>query len=244
MSRQSLRQQQHLTCPFCPFESHDLGILERHVQHLHADRHSGPNGTPQPSQSTVAMSDADLAQLLAFEEAGLPAELALSDTTNVPARYGNQNSERTLQNGQDTSHPSPGSEESWVQCACGERVHFLELDAHSDMHAQENINIEEPELPTKDVELSTLRSTAQEPLSDVFTSFSTSIPKSLRNHDQIKPSRPPPTHERRRGPSLKEIFLGTPASPKRKSAYTAVSSKIGKTKRLGVSPMTAAAMGC
>ncbi|KAJ9603242.1 hypothetical protein H2200_012020 [Cladophialophora chaetospira] len=183
------------------------------------------------------MSDAELAQLLAFEEAGLPAELALSDRTNVPAAHGNQNSERAIQNGQATSHPSPEGEAEWVQCACGERVHFLELDAHSDMHAQENISIDEPEMPVKDVELSTLRSSVQYPPADVSNSFSTSIPKSLRNYEQIQPSRAPPSHERRRGPSLKEIFLGNPASPKRRSAYSAVASKIGKTKRLGKSEL-------
>jgi hypothetical protein len=117
-------------------------------------------------------------------------------------------------------------------------VDFLELDAHADMHAQENISIEEPEMPVKDVELSVLKSTARPSLPDISNSFSTDIPKSLRNYDQLHPSRPPPTTDKRRGPSLKELFLGTPASPKRKSAYSAVSSKHGRTRRLGVSAST------
>ena len=233
MSRQS--RQQYLTCPFCPFGSPDFATLERHVQHLHADQESEPNGVPPPGQPAVDISDAELAQVLAFEEAGLPAELALSDRTNVLARHEIQKPERATQNGQGISQTSPGNEDPWVQCACGERVHFLELDAHSDMHAEENISIEEPEMPVKDYELSTLSSNAQYPSTDVSSSFSTHIPKSLRNYDQIYPSTPPRQNEKRRGPSLKEIFLGTPASPKRKSAYSAVSSKQGKTKRLGVS---------
>lgn len=231
MSRQS---RQHLTCPFCPFGSQDFETLERHVQRLHADQQSEPN-VPTPGQSEVELSDAELAQLLAFEEAGLPTELALSDRTNVPARHASQKPEGATQVDQSTSHPSPGSDESWVQCDCGERVHFLELDAHSDMHAQENISIEEPEMPVKDYELSALTSNVRYQPADVYSSFSTHIPKHLRNYDQIHPNRPPSQNEKRRGPSLKEIFLGTPASPKRKSTYSAVFSKQGRTKRLGVS---------
>ncbi|OCT54787.1 DUF1671 domain-containing protein [Cladophialophora carrionii] len=230
-------QQQYLACPFCRFGSHDFGTLEGHVQQFHADPQPDPNGGPRPDQPSAEMSDAELAQLLAFEEAGLPTELALSERPSAPARCENHKSERAVQNGQTTLPSPPGSEQSWVQCACGERVHFLELDAHSDMHAQENISIDEPEMPVKDVELSVLKSTSRPSLPDISNSFSTDIPKSLRNHDQLHPRRPPSHTEKRRGPSLKEIFLGTPASPKRKSAYSAVSSKHGRTRRLGRSEL-------
>ena len=235
-------QKQYLTCPFCRFGSHDFDTLERHVQHVHADQQGVSNRVPQPDtrqkpqRTESGLSDFELAQLLAFEEAGLPAELALPERPNVPARHGNQRLASATQNGRKTSTTLAKNEEPWVQCVCGERVHFLELDAHSDMHAQENISIDEPEMPVKDVDLSTLRSTAQQPLADTSNFFSTDIPKSLRNYDQIHPSRTPPSNDKRRGPSLKDIFLGTPASPKRKSAYSAVSSKYGKTKRLGVCP--------
>ena len=205
------------------------------MQRLHADQQPDHSGAAQPDQPASEMSDAELAQLLAFEEAGLPAELALSDQSSVPARHENQNLERAVQNGQTSTPIPPGTEQSWVQCACGERVHFLELDAHSDMHAQENISIDEPEMPVKDVELSVLKSTTTPSLSDVSNSFSTDIPKPLRNYDQIHPSRTLSSNEKRRVPSLKEIFLGSPASPKRKSSYSAVSSKLGRTRRLGVS---------
>ncbi|KIW75485.1 hypothetical protein Z517_10226 [Fonsecaea pedrosoi CBS 271.37] len=229
-------REQYLTCPFCRFGTHDFDALERHVQHRHGgqqpDRQQPYNAAPQ-------LSDADLAQLLAFEEAGLPAELALPDRHNVPARDENGMPESATNPPQLPSISRAGKEESWVQCVCGERVHFLELDAHSDMHAQENISMDDADIPSKDVELSTLRSTAQRPLVDVSNSFSTHISKSLRNYGQLpdKPSAPPPRSEKRRGPSLKDIFLGTPASPKRKSALSAVSSKLGKTKRLGRSEL-------
>ena len=230
MSRQP--EQQLMTCPFCRhFGSHDFATLEKHVQHHHAEQQNQSNGAPQSGPSASEMSDFELAQLLAFEEAGLPAELALSDRSNVPARH--HDAEGAPQNGQKTPSP-PNSGDSWVQCACGERVHFLELDAHSDMHAQENISIEEPEVPVKDVELSLLKTSVPPPV-EFSNCFNATIPRSLRNYDQIHPSRTPPSNEKRHVPSLKEIFLGTPASPKRKSSYSAVSSKIGKTRRLGVS---------
>jgi hypothetical protein len=225
---------QLLTCPYCLFRSQDIDTLERHVQRSHADQQARLDNPSQPRQSEPAMSDADLAQLLAFEEAGLPAELALSERPNAPAPRDRDLSETTTPNGSSTSSLTR-SADSWVQCACGERVHFLELDAHSDMHAQESISIDERELAIKDVELVTMRPPAQYPLVDVANAFDTSLPKSLRNYDQIHPSRTPPRNEKRRGPSLKDIFLGGPASPKRKSVLSAVSSKQGRTKRLGVS---------
>jgi hypothetical protein len=229
----------YLTCPFCPFGTHDLGTLETHVLRLHNDQQSRGNG---PSQLSP-VDDFELAQLLAFEEAGLPVELALSDRSNIPPRNETNSSEGAEQNGQASSSSPAESEASWLQCECGERVPVLELDAHSDMHAQESISIAEPEMPVKDVELQILGTTRHPSTTSLAGSFSTAIPKSLRNYDQLRPSRTPPPNEKRRGPSLKELFLGTPASPKRKSAYSAVASKLGKTKRLGVSLQISTAAG-
>ncbi|KIW98473.1 uncharacterized protein Z519_00134 [Cladophialophora bantiana CBS 173.52] len=220
---------QHLTCPFCRFDCNDFDSLEKHVQHLHTDRQPDPR---QPYSATSQLSDAELAQLLAFEEAGLPAELALPDRRNVPACGETQTPESATDLEQSPSSSQGGNEESWVLCVCGERVHFLELDAHSDMHAQENITLDEIDIPSGDVELAT---TAEPPLADLSNSFSTRIPKSLRNYDQIHDRTP--RSEKRRGPSLKDIFLGTHASPKRESAISAVSAKVGKTKRLGRSEL-------
>ncbi|OAP56708.1 hypothetical protein AYL99_08820 [Fonsecaea erecta] len=227
-------REQHLACPFCSFGSNDLASLESHVQRLHGSQQ--PDGQ-QPYNAASQLSDAELAQLLAFEEAGLPAELALPDRPTVPARDENQPPESATNIAPPPTSSRVGKEQSWVQCACGERVPFLELDAHSDMHAQENISVDEVEISSKDDELSTVRSTAQRPLANSSGSFSTHIPRSLRNYDQIQDRPPPLRSEKRRGPSLKNMFWGTRASPKRKSAGPAVSTEIGKTKQLGKSEL-------
>ncbi|OQV05240.1 hypothetical protein CLAIMM_10012 [Cladophialophora immunda] len=227
-------RQQYLTCPFCTFGSNDIDSLERHVQHLHGSRQ--PDGQ-QHYDAASQLSDADLAQLLAFEEAGLPAELALPDRPNVPARGEIQAAESATNLQEPPSSSRVAKEDSWAQCVCGERVHFLELDAHSDMHAQESVSMDDADIPSSDVELWTPESTAERPLANISNSFSTNIPKSLRNYDQIRENTTPPRSEKRRGPSLKEIFLGTSAFPKRKSAISAASTKLGQTKQLGRSEL-------
>ncbi|KIX94212.1 uncharacterized protein Z520_09922 [Fonsecaea multimorphosa CBS 102226] len=230
--------EQYLTCPFCRFGSNDIDSLESHVQRFHGSRQPDQPGHKQPYNAAASqLSDADLAQLLAFEEAGLPAELALPDHPNVPARGEDQMPESATKLQQPPSSSRVGKEQSWVQCVCGERVPFLELDTHSDMHAQENISMDEADIPSKDVELSTLGANAESPLANASNMFSTRIPKSLRNYDQIQDNRALPRSEKRRGQSLKDIFLGTGASPKRKSALSAVSTRIGKTKQLGKSEL-------
>ena len=232
---------QHLTCPFCPFGSRDSGTFERHVHRAHDDQErmskntTQPRTLQQPHQHAPNLSDSELAQLLAFEEAGLPAELALPDHPAGPAYQDVRRRERAPQNSSKITSSHATDNKSWVQCVCGERVDVLELDAHSDMHAQENISIDEPEMHVKSFDLSTMPPTAKQPLADTSNLFSTDIPKPLRNYDQIHTSRTPPSAEKRRGPSLRDIFLGSPVSPKRKFAYSAVSMKNGKTKRLGVS---------
>lgn len=231
-------QEKRLKCPFCRFESRDFDTFDRHVQRFHADEQrkvdneSQPDAPRQPQNPEPELNDFELAQLLAFEEAGLPSELALPDRPNVPARHDLQAPEVATKPAVPPPDSQSGGEEPWVDCVCGERVHFLELDAHSDMHAQEDISMDEADL-TSNVELSSLRPTAEQPLNNISNSFSTDIPKPLRNYDQLHPQTPPSNHKRQ-GPSLKDIFLGSPSSPKRKSPYPAVSHKQGKTRRLGV----------
>ncbi|KAJ9500214.1 hypothetical protein H2202_004009 [Exophiala xenobiotica] len=228
-------QAQYLRCPYCPFGSHDFDQLDRHVQRRHADEQHTNNENPQsnPScpQNEPDLDDFELAQVLAFEEAGLPRELALSEVQTVPSNKQLDRS-RESANGSHVDLPvaRANDEAQWVECFCGERVHILELDAHSDMHAQEKLSIEDGDLPA--VELANLPSTAEHPLTDISSSFSTNIPRSLRNYDQLHP-KTPPSSGKRRTPSLKDIFLGSPASAKRKSPYNAVSTKEGKTRRLG-----------
>ncbi|EXJ80271.1 hypothetical protein A1O1_08413 [Capronia coronata CBS 617.96] len=230
-------QKEYMRCPFCRYGSHNFDHLDRHVRQshpdkrLHIDRESHSD-CPQQSD-TSDLDDFQLAQVLAFEEAGLPSELALSDRPSLPATDGDKSRE-TAKN--HASLPSParqgnGDKVPWVGCFCGERVHFLELDAHADMHAQENVSMDEPQQPSN-ADLSTRPATAARTLGDISNAFTTTISGSLRNHDQLNP-KTPPSNNKRRVPSLREIFLGTPASPKRRSPYKAVSSNDGKTKRLG-----------
>ncbi|KIV85550.1 hypothetical protein PV11_01232 [Exophiala sideris] len=215
-------QEQRLRCPFCPFDSFNFDALDQHVQHVHGDRLDDNHKNAQPEQS--GLSDFELAQLLAFEEAGLPSELALPDRPNVPAINGIGSREGATPSSQSPSSAHGKGEGQWVECVCGERVHYLELDAHSDMHAQEKLSIGGDDLPDAEA--------TEQPLRDMSSSFSTNIPKSLRNHNQLQP-KTPPSSGKRRIPSLKEVFLGSPSSPKRKSAYSGVSAQQGKTRRLG-----------
>lgn len=229
----------YLRCPYCDFGSYDFDNLEAHCRNQHTSQRE--NSNPQPhenkqSPSQPALNDFELAQLLAFEEAGLPSELALHEGFHGPSLNARQEEERTGNASLSFPHAQPKDEDydaqSWVGCVCGERVQLLEFDAHADMHAQENVSGVDIDLPSEG-HMSHPLTTEQSPRS-IADSFTTSISNSLRNVDQMLP-RTPPSNSRKRLPSLKEILLGTPASPKGKSSYKAVSSKQGKTRRLGVS---------
>ena len=69
---------------------------------------------------------------------------------------------------------------------------------------------------------------------DISNHFTTTLPKALRNHEQLGPFTPPRTHVRKRS-SLKEILLGSPASPRRRTPVKGVPVTDGRTRRLGVS---------
>ncbi|RMZ83743.1 hypothetical protein DV738_g915, partial [Chaetothyriales sp. CBS 135597] len=69
-------------------------------------------------------SDAELAQLLAFEEAGIPSALALEDFPSS-------------QSGNEPADGSGGDDEMWIDCFCGERVLQQEINLHSSRHQAE-----------------------------------------------------------------------------------------------------------
>lgn len=233
----SQRFEECLRCPYCDFSTYDFGNLETHCWDAHTsqqEEHPGPR-TNKQSKPHPPLNDFELAQLLAFEEAGLPPELALQDGFKEPSPFPRQEEEGTEGSRSPLPHATPNDDDlhkqSWIGCVCGERVHFLELDAHADMHAQENLSGVDIDLPTETRMPQPL--TAEHYPHSVTKSFTTSIPESLRNVEQI-PHRTPSRTSRKQLPSLKEMLLGTPESPKGKSPYKAVSSKQGKTRRLGV----------
>ncbi|KIV90930.1 hypothetical protein PV10_05531 [Exophiala mesophila] len=215
-------EDESLRCPFCSFVTDEFDDLQNHVDRSHAESDVG--GSAQSwNSSTAHLNDFELAQLLAFEEAGLPSELALSENSNAPARPGQGPEEATMNPRDDLPNPKVGDHEtpSWVPCICGERVDMLELDAHADMHAQEDVSATDVDLVLEE------RHPAQ--LSNGFT---TTISQALRNQEQLQ-SRTPPKNGRTRISPLKEMFLGTSSSPKRSTPYKAVVSKQGRSKRLG-----------
>ena len=110
-----------LSCPFCQFRHHDFGLLQSHVQGSHSDQIEGPSDGKDDQNN---LSDAELAQLLAFEEAGIPAELAIEDAKKD--RPSNETTEAAL-----------SDEDLWIDCFCGERILLQEIDIHSNMHQLE-----------------------------------------------------------------------------------------------------------
>lgn len=227
-------QDQSFWCPFCSFVTGQVDELESHVDKSHAEADNG--GSAQPLNSAnVHLNDFELAQLLAFEEAGLPPELALSECSNAPSRHGQDLAEATMRPWDGLPQPKVGDHEtpSWVQCICGERVDILELDAHADMHAQEDVSATDIDLVSEPCKAVDSSSTQRFP-AELSNTFTTTISQALRSQDQLQP-RTPPKNGKPRIPTLKEMFLGTSSSPKRRSPYKAVTSKQGRTQRLGVS---------
>ncbi|KIW16912.1 hypothetical protein PV08_04102 [Exophiala spinifera] len=226
-------QGQYAPCPHCSFGSHDSKKLARHLRHFHSDEQSSDESILQPVPSSPAdrhsdLTDFELAQILAFEEAGLPRELALSDPPSAPSSKSLSGTSENESLSRRQSHPARANDTvQWVECFCGEQIHILELGAHSEMHAQEKMSIEDSHLVVGDSSNAT--STMERPISDISNAFTTTLPDSLRNYDQMQ-AKTPQSRSKRRGPSLKEIFLGMPAGTKKKAA---VAAEEGKTRRLG-----------
>lgn len=221
-------------CQFCRWTAHDVATLERHIQTVHAEQCETTSSEPRASIEP-RLSDFELAQLLAFEEAGLPSELALVDHTNAPAshRRGHNEIAETPWAEHSPSDLQNEEDQTWAECICGERVDILELDAHADMHAQEDVSLADVGLtpdPAKEAQPRIREDSAHERSNQ----FSTDIPRSLRNYER-RSERIPERNIKPRIPTLKEMFLGTSSSPKRRTPYKAVISKQGKTRRLGVS---------
>jgi zinc finger-containing ubiquitin peptidase 1 len=220
MTTRSRSRDQQLDCPRCRFQGRNIEALQQHIDDYHPGKRGNDKAKLQPDAARATkkaqLSDAELAQLLAFEEAGLPAELALPDQPTSPSTQDGESEEVATHAGK-RSERNP-EDIDYVQCQCGERVHVTELDDHCDMHAQENISIEDTDMSGTGPGFSSLERSSSPALTDHSNSFSTDIPRSLRNHDQLRSQRHESNRSRQRGPSLKDMFLGTSASPKKKSS--------------------------
>lgn len=109
-----------LTCPHCLYRTEQHDKLENHVQIAHSGK---VESTENGNDDHKTLSDFELAQLLAFEDMGIPAELLQEDSTKLqPIQWDSDNS---------------SEDDLWIDCFCGERILLEELDAHSDMHQLE-----------------------------------------------------------------------------------------------------------
>jgi len=208
-----------MSCPFCPYGTRHFDALQDHVRKAH------PETQAVPGDETSKLDDFELAQLLAFEEAGLPAELALPDRPK-----GTEPSEIEKEG---TPADTPSAGDRYVECSCGERVLFCELDAHSDMHAQESVSLDEADVPAEVEPPPTASHDEDDSGHDHYHSFNVHVSESLRNYDQLQP-KTAPSSEKRRIPPWKELFLGYSASRKRTPPHKAESAEKGRITRLGV----------
>ena len=133
----------------------------------------------------------------------------------------------------DESLPSGApSNYDYVECPiCSEFIVSAESATHQDLHVAENIQTMvwaevSGEHHSSNLELSTGPCNDGNALQDIANSFSTEIPRSLRNYDQIKGHK---AGDKRRRASLKDLLLGS--LPNRSPPN---SSSPRKTRRLGV----------
>jgi hypothetical protein len=127
-------------------------------------------------------------------------------------------------------------QDEYIDCPhrCGERVSRAELSSHTDFHMAEEMALDEALSYSSEGDLSTGPSSDAQAAEDMTKYFSTDLPKSLRNRDQLKPSTPDRNSPRRRL-SLKEILLGSPGSPPSRSPVKSRKVAGDQTRRLGVS---------
>jgi len=190
--------QDNLSCPFCDFVDKDDYFLHQHVELIH----------PENGESPFVVKDASIA------DQGLG---------RVSPRH---DEEVEWSNGQTLFSAKP-SESNYLDCpyGCGESILSGELQVHQDLHVAEGMALEEHGHPAG-LELSS-GCNDQQALTDISNTFSTDLPKSLRNYDQLQPS----SGNKRRRITWKDLFLGSSTSPKRRSP---MNMSPGKTQRLGV----------
>ena len=191
-----------LSCPFCDFVDNDDYFLMQHVELIH----------PENGESPFIVQDTEVS------DQGL-GSTSLETIEEVPTTSRNP------------LPPRSNDTHQYVPCplGCGERILSAELSVHTDLHMAESMAFEEGGLSTE-IELSTGLCNDQQALVDMSNAFSTSIPKSLRNYDQLSSTTgsTPPSTPRRRRPSLRDLFFGSPIIQK------SPRSTAGDIRRLGV----------
>jgi hypothetical protein len=194
--------QDNQSCPFCDFVDKDSYFLLQHVELIH----------PENGESPFVVKDASIA------DQGLG---------RVSPRH---DEEAEWSNGRTLFSAKP-SESNYLDCpyGCGESILSGELQVHQDFHVAESMALEEHGHPAG-VELSSGPCNDQQAQIDMSNTFSTDLPKSLRNYDQLQPSTPS-SGNRRRKITLKDLFFGSSTSPKRRSS---MNMSHGRTQRLGV----------
>ena len=194
-----------LCCPFCDFKDSDEYFLVQHVELLHPENGQSPFIAEDEIVQPYSSSLATIEEGKQLEERAKDSEF--------------------LRNGAPSAH-------DYVECSvCSEFIVSAESATHQDLHVAENIQTMEwaevsGEHHSANLELSTGPCNDENALQDIANSFSTEIPRSLRNYDQIKGRK---AGEKRRRPSLKDLLLGSP--PKRSASKF---SSPQKTQRLGV----------
>lgn len=193
-----------LSCPLCDFKDADEYFLVQHVELLHPENGQSPFIAEDEITRPYSSSLKTIEEGNKVEEGAKDNE---SPPNEVPSTY------------------------DYVECSiCSEFIVSAESATHKDLHVAENIQTMEwaqvrGEHYSSNHELSTGPCNDGNALQDIADSFSTDIPRSLRNFDQIKGRK---TGEKRRRTSLKDLLLGSP--PKR-SPLKSISPR--KTRRLG-----------
>ena len=195
-----------LSCPFCDFKDADEYFLVQHVELLHPENGQSPFIAQDEITQPYGSSLRTIEECEKIEEGARKSESP---------------------NGASSSY-------DYVECPiCSEYIVSAESATHKDLHVAENFQTMEwaevsGEHHSSGLELSIGPCNDENALQDIANSFSTDIPRSLRNYDQLSGHH---AGDKRRRTSLRDLLLGS--SPQR-SPLKASSRSPRKTRRLGV----------
>ena len=125
-------------------------------------------------------------------------------------------------------------QDGYVDCTiCSEKISSQEYQIHQDFHMASTLQDENGEPTGDEVEFSTETGCRTRAIRDISNHFTTDLPQSLRNYDQLHPSAPSTTNGRRKT-SLKDVIFGSPGSPRKQRLVRAHTVTDGRNRRLGV----------